>query len=83
MQFTPQELTVFAYIKMLRDTKACKTSHEAEPLLRQKFYFVTMSNAHTYLSKYFRYCEKIEALLAEREGIQTEQNVQACQAQAY
>ena len=77
--FTDKDLDVYAYIQILAQSKAYKTSSEVEPVLRQKFEYVTHFNSYTYVMRYFRYREKIERLLAERSA--DPENVQACPTQ--
>ena len=81
MQVNQQDLAVYAYLKTLIESKECKTSQDAEYKLRCKFEHVTMTNSYTYVMRFFRYREKIEALLAERMVATNPANVQACETQ--
>lgn len=77
--FTEKDLDVYAFLKTLVETKAVKTSGEAEVLLRRHFEHVTHFNSYTYVMRFFRYREKIESALADRSA--DPQNVQTCSAQ--
>jgi hypothetical protein len=77
--FTEKDLDVYAFLKTLVDTKAVKTSTDAEVLLRKTFEHINHFNSYTYVMRFFRYREKIESSLAERTA--DPQNVQTCQTQ--
>ncbi len=79
MDLSPRDLEVYAYLKNLVDTKACKSSSEAEKMLRTKFWHVSMMNSYTYVQRYFRYREKIESQLAVYKA--DPENVTACETQ--
>ena len=81
MQVSQQDLAVYAYLKTLIETKACKTSQDAEYKLRCKFEHVTIMNSYTYVMRFFRYREKIESLLAAQTADTNPENVQTCETQ--
>lgn len=83
MQVPPQDIPVYIYLKSLIEGKEVKTSQEAEYKLRCKFEHVTMTNSYNYIMRFFRYREKIEALIAAHLETTDPQNVQACETQDY
>jgi hypothetical protein len=62
MRFTTPELEVFAALrKLIQD--GCKTSTEAEPLLRQKFAWLSPTESYRLTMKYGKYRDVIDILL--------------------
>lgn len=74
--WTDAELEVFAYIQELIRTKQVHMSSDAEPILRRKFDWVTMTSSYRLAMAYGRNRQKIDAILAERQRADDPENVQ-------